>query len=1288
MGNFMTNIIEPDTKFTPQISSNIEPQIDFAHASVILGRSRQAVKELGLKGTMNLGVICEHQSAGASLFGFKVLFDNKFPHIIFVCGKRGSGKSYTLGVIVEELGRSNSGIGSIVIDPLGTFWTMNNKNRSKKAADTLAKYGLFPKDFKNINVLAPIGFYNDMKSSVDGAFSIGIGDLSVDDWCLVFDINRFKTQGLLIGDVLDKIYNGYDAQIGDVTKKIQAKVKGYTIGDIIFCIQHDVGINSTHEGYALATRRSVIARFRSAAKWGIFSVEGTPINEISVKNKITVLDVSHSKLGSSRRALIVGILARKILEARIESSRREEASNMGLEVEGKELIPVTWLVIDEAHLLLPASGSTPATESLIEYAKLGRKPGCGLVFATQRPSATNDDILSQVDTILGHNLALEDDIAALRRRIPAKMPDEFKSSDFIRGIPVGVCLVADQKTQKRTMLVQIRPRLTHHSGKAAMPKPEPPPEELLPGLSEADKDSGELTTGADHDGEIDSDLIPEDGSIGTEVTASSTKKRSEPIDIMQPSEDFSQLIATNDMAEEISDIDHIKTPVTPGRAMELTSEVQDSETSETKMTYDLSRQSSMMGDQPSTLNIEQDLDWGGAYIILTKGSGFVLDIFEKLSGEDTARSLSITRTHPSKLDTKDSLKQMNSYWLSKTPDKNSIPPGNITKLAQIINERLKSNDNSIILLDGLEYLINNNDFPKILKFIETVHENVVLSNGILLLPLNPTAMADKDYELLVSELSNTITDPALGGKTVSEPSRDETSKADEVLADQSILSSAASPSSRTRKPSKMELKDMCAKLGLPTSGTVAELKQRLLDHDSEPDIDMTSPEVAPPGSPGASETEPLADRDSDSDIKKDEIDLIKEMEKERKSLLAERKKLKSELGKLKELEMKRKLEKEKQRLKDERELLEKRKKQLDEQLQNIPPAEPPGSLIQAKPPRSRGISNAKKASKAPKQSRQSRQPKPPEKLTRGKPKPRSTGRAIPGELKQISPLRPKTGARSRKGQMAQVMVGQGEPIADAIIQQPPKELLIKARVTGAAIEEIAYKQLKTKMLGKPVEAIRDIKPVYLPMLRIHMKVMRGSIFAKEYTGTFYWDTLSGEIITDVGSVLKRSKGMAILLRLPPVQAKVLTAVDTWGNNDVVDLQNEIDIPLTQIKRALTELNKKSMVSKEIEKGSRIYNYKRKIELKYPKKFERIKVDMPKIVLGQLGSDILPPHYKLKELEKLLSNLSPGARIVKTENVFYPYFEVRIIGRSGPRIVLLDAVSGAVDKYLTEVFRLQ
>lgn len=1252
----MNSIIEPDTKFTPTISAPLEPQIDWAHGSVVLGRDRQTLTELGLKGTMPLGVVCEHQSTGASLFGYKILFDNKFPHIIFICGKRGSGKSYTLGVIVEELGRSNTGIGTVVIDPLGTFWTMSNKNNSSKAKKILPKYGLFPKDFKNIRVMAPIGFYEDMKASVDGAFSVAVCDLTVDDWCLVFDIDRFKTQGLLIGDVLDKINNGYDAKIGDVTKKIPPKKKDYTIGDIIFCIQQDVSINSSQEGYALSTRRSVIARFRAASKWGIFSIKGTPIDQISKANKITILDVSHSKLGSSRRALIVGILARKILEVRIESSRKAEASRMGLNVTSDEIIPVTWLIIDEAHLLLPSSGRTAATESLIEYAKLGRKPGCGLVFATQRPAATNDEILSQVDTIIGHNLALEDDIAALRRRIPAKMPTEFSTSDFIRGIPVGVCIVADQKTQKRTMLVQIRPRMTHHSGKAAMPKITTESEIAIDQLAKdkieskiQEKEPAKIMADKVLVKEIFSqnDILKPTIDVGPMAELSTMEKKAQIKGVMDNGDILDGAIKIEETEEQ--------------KAMRTTVDGEIS-TRETKSKFESKLSKTIK-------SLVSEIDWGGAYLINSKGSEFALKIFGELSKETSNKGLCITREHPGKLKSETLTDDVTKLWLSKTSTENAISPGNITKLAHLINEQMKTDDKSIILLDGLEYLINNNDFPKILKFIEAMHEKIVLSNGILLLPINRSAMEVRDFELLENELVHTIKDPSLDvDMTVVSKAEDKLEKEPDVSKEKTkaeISLGEPAVTKETQKeissPTKEDLKRMCSKLGLKTTGSVAVLKKRLLEYDA-----TTSPEP--------SEAQLKTEKEKPSEkpqvkqlvkpdkLTKEQERRLKALEKERKLLMDERKKLRNELKRLLEVELARKMESEKQKFAKERQKLKLEKDRLKE----------------------KGIKISKKVEEIPMKT------KP--KMTKMKDsdliqRARASKERLP--VKTHGQIAKKQRMAEKRLTKRKALIDSIErPTFDAEVESDKKMLVIKSRLNGDSIGEFAVKQLKTTLLGKPLESINAIKPVYLPILRLYFKTMRGSIFAKEYEGIIYWDQVTGEIITDSADVLKRSKGISTLLKLTPNQAIVLAAIDTWGDNDVIDIQNEVSIPVNEIKRALTALKKKSLVVQEYHTEKRMNNYKRKVELKFPKKFDKIKVDMPRIIKSNVSVKVLDSRFKLSEFKKWISNISPGTRIISSQEVYYPYFKLEIIGRKGPRVLFLDAISGDNDKLLSDIIQFQ
>lgn len=450
------------------VRSHLVPLIDDKDGYIVLGRSGSAHKKWRKKGLLEIGAVGEHQESGKDHFSRKVYLDAAFPHIVFVCGKRGSGKSYTLGIFAEELMRSAIGVGVVMIDPIGIFWSIKDENRSIKEKQILKKWGLQPHSFPELKVLVPEGSVGETASSSDGVFSIGVGEMTAEDWCQVFDLDRFKTQGLLVGQVLEMVRNGYESIHDGKITRVRKRGDRYSITHIIRCLERSVDLTSKTGGYTPQTRRSIVARFNAAAGWGIFSMDGTPIREITSPNRATVLDVSNPRLGDEKRSLITGIVARKILSGRIHSARIEESGVY--DENDPDLIPITWLLIDEAHIILPHKGQTPATEALVEYAKQGRRPGCALVLATQRPASTTDEILSQVDLLIGHNLALEDDMTALRRRVPAKLPPEFANSDFIRAIPVGTAIMADQRTQQRSFLMKVRPRFSHHAGSSSMPK--------------------------------------------------------------------------------------------------------------------------------------------------------------------------------------------------------------------------------------------------------------------------------------------------------------------------------------------------------------------------------------------------------------------------------------------------------------------------------------------------------------------------------------------------------------------------------------------------------------------------------------------------------------------------------------------------------------------------------------------------------------------------------------------------------------------------------------------------
>ena len=78
--------------------------------------------------------------------GAAVYLDALKPHAILICGKRGYGKSYTMGCMLEELALLEPAIkkrlASLVIDTMGIFWTMSHPNTFE--AQRLKSWDLTP----------------------------------------------------------------------------------------------------------------------------------------------------------------------------------------------------------------------------------------------------------------------------------------------------------------------------------------------------------------------------------------------------------------------------------------------------------------------------------------------------------------------------------------------------------------------------------------------------------------------------------------------------------------------------------------------------------------------------------------------------------------------------------------------------------------------------------------------------------------------------------------------------------------------------------------------------------------------------------------------------------------------------------------------------------------------------------------------------------------------------------------------------------------------------------------
>ncbi len=142
------------------------------------------------------------------------------------------------------------------------------------------------------------------------------------------------------------------------------------------------------------------------------------------------------------------------------------------------------------------------------------------------------------------------------------------------------------------------------------------------------------------------------------------------------------------------------------------------------------------------------LDPGSCYLIEERRAEISYGLLSTLTGLKTA-GMVITRQFPDRIRAERVLPDLLILWLSHTPGETSISPTAIDALSKTIRNFIEHhNGEAVILVDGLEYLIVNNGFALTLSFIEQLNDIVRQGKAIVLLPLDPGALGDKELARL------------------------------------------------------------------------------------------------------------------------------------------------------------------------------------------------------------------------------------------------------------------------------------------------------------------------------------------------------------------------------------------------------------------------------------------------------------------------------------------------------------------------------------------------------------
>ncbi|HEY5605393.1 MAG TPA: DUF835 domain-containing protein [Thermoplasmata archaeon] len=157
-----------------------------------------------------------------------------------------------------------------------------------------------------------------------------------------------------------------------------------------------------------------------------------------------------------------------------------------------------------------------------------------------------------------------------------------------------------------------------------------------------------------------------------------------------------------------------------------------------------------MGAEAETLRsgMPIEMEKGVCYLVKEKKPELSFRLFDILLGQRLP-GLCITRQYPERVRRERGLADVRVIWLSHTPGEDFHNPTAIGTLAKVIQKFIEDNNGEgAVLLDGLEFLIINNGFLQTLMFVEHVNEFVMQRRAIILLPVSPDTLEEKELALL------------------------------------------------------------------------------------------------------------------------------------------------------------------------------------------------------------------------------------------------------------------------------------------------------------------------------------------------------------------------------------------------------------------------------------------------------------------------------------------------------------------------------------------------------------
>lgn len=341
-----------------------------------------------------------------------------YPHI-GLFGGSGSGKSYALRVILEELMRLNWA--TVVIDP---HYEMNfeKMTQGRFASDDGGKATILTLgreigiDFRNLSL-------HQIKNLLSAVQELSEGMSSAVD-----ALYRSKMSAAQFSDVI---------QLGLLGYKKESEWEGYGFSENEILKSRREISSKVPE----SSLQGVQWRFNRLDFMGLFNEDAHAVFDSLKQSKLVVIRGAQEILDYFS-TYIIGALY---------NERRRYRDSVIQKKEKQEYFPPFAVVIDEAHNFCPSGFEKPSLSIMKEIAQEGRKYGVYMVLASQRPALIHPTIIAQLNTKLIFRTTRGQDIELIAQETDL-MTEDTKRLPYLQ---TGDGFISES-AMGRTMAVRVR----------------------------------------------------------------------------------------------------------------------------------------------------------------------------------------------------------------------------------------------------------------------------------------------------------------------------------------------------------------------------------------------------------------------------------------------------------------------------------------------------------------------------------------------------------------------------------------------------------------------------------------------------------------------------------------------------------------------------------------------------------------------------------------------------------------------------------------------------------------